>query len=521
MLGDGKLDSLDTRLEQYKLNNTANQNELQTILKEYSQLLDSYKTLKLAHDGRINGVKVEDALKVNPRSEYILVLVDGNGYIFNDELVRDKEEGGMRAARMLNDAVEKYLRESLPHAKDARLVVRVYADITNLSKQLAKSKLIGLEKRSLCPFTAGFTRAIGHFDYVDALDEEGTKFKIRETFKAAATDDACSHILYAACHDSGYLSQLVPYSGHRSKITLVQGAGWNAEFHQFGLNVTQFPTIFRWSELASMPPSSTKMPLANKGKTLPVDVKGPLKHGLSHPAHGNGDWRAAVTFGSNDALININALASVSEGSLNDQTNGKKKSQPCKFFNKGFCRFGDKCNFLHPGDAQPQQSGIAIDRSNVSDLLPTHIVPGFIPLNKDNQRLDVYIREPTQEEWIAYNALFHNVKPCNNHHLQGMCTRFACPYDHSPLEPTVRHCLEYVVKCSVCPRKGACRTVDCIQGHLCQKNGCTGQEKGCKMKADLHNVDPRLSSLVPVEDEQLVHDDLMGVPVQEDMMSMW
>lgn len=85
----------------------------------------------------------------------------------------------MRAARMLNDAVEKYLRESLPQARDARVIVRLYVDLTNLSKQLAKSKLVGLEKRSLAPFAAAFTRAMPLFDFVDALDEEGTKFKIR------------------------------------------------------------------------------------------------------------------------------------------------------------------------------------------------------------------------------------------------------------------------------------------------------------------------------------------------------
>jgi hypothetical protein len=85
----------------------------------------------------------------------------------------------MRAARMLNHAVEKYLRESLPQVKDVRVIVRIYADLTTVSKQLAKSKIIGMEKRSLAPFAAAFTRAINLFDFVDALDEEGTKMKLR------------------------------------------------------------------------------------------------------------------------------------------------------------------------------------------------------------------------------------------------------------------------------------------------------------------------------------------------------
>jgi hypothetical protein len=98
---------------------------------------------------------------------------------FNAELIRDKEEGGMKAARMMNEAVEKYIHESVPEAQTSRVVVRVYADLTNLSKQLAKSKVTGLEKRSLAPFSAGFTRAMSLYDFVDSLDEEGAKFKIR------------------------------------------------------------------------------------------------------------------------------------------------------------------------------------------------------------------------------------------------------------------------------------------------------------------------------------------------------
>jgi len=97
---------------------------------------------------------------------------------FNEELIRDKEEGGMRAARLLNDAVEKYLYHSIPEARTARIIVRIYADLTTLSKQLAKSKVVGIEKRSLGPFAAGFTRAFGLFDFVDALDGEGTELKI-------------------------------------------------------------------------------------------------------------------------------------------------------------------------------------------------------------------------------------------------------------------------------------------------------------------------------------------------------
>lgn len=99
MLGDGKLDSLDTRLEQFKLNNATNQNELlvfildpysqqrmsnrpQAILREYSQLLDDYKALKRSHGENGKSMKNGDVESNHKtRNPYVLVLIDGNGYI--------------------------------------------------------------------------------------------------------------------------------------------------------------------------------------------------------------------------------------------------------------------------------------------------------------------------------------------------------------------------------------------------------------------------------------------------------
>jgi hypothetical protein len=99
---------------------------------------------------------------------------------FTDDLLKAREDGGRRAAHILCDAVQKYLRQSHPELtnQNYRLIVRVYADLTTLSKNLAKDKLTGLEKRSLAPFSAGFTRARSHFDFIDTLDEMGTRFKI-------------------------------------------------------------------------------------------------------------------------------------------------------------------------------------------------------------------------------------------------------------------------------------------------------------------------------------------------------
>jgi hypothetical protein len=172
---------------------------------------------------------------------------------------------------------------------------------------------------------------------------------------------------------------------------------------------------------------------------------------------------------------------------------------------------------LHGSNQQVPNTPV-MDRSNISSSLPRTLPPGFIPLNKDMHRLDTYIRPPTEKEWAIYHARVQNQKLCthlsnesmyiiptltmypvstgNSFHLQGVCNSF-CPFDHRELEPESRYVLEYVLKCSTCPQKGTCRKSDCIYGHLCQQDGCQGQMKGCRMKAELHAIDPKLASIVP------------------------
>ncbi|KAH7135903.1 hypothetical protein B0J11DRAFT_519510 [Dendryphion nanum] len=524
MLGDGNIDSLDTHLEQFKLNNSTNQNDLQTILREYTQLLHDYKNLKKSRE-QDNRKSSSPSLGSNDgKKPYVSVLIDGNGYFFNDELVKEKEEGGMRAARMLNSAVEQYLHEASPAAVISRVIVRVYCDLTNISRVLAKSQLTGLEKRSLAAFTAGFTRALPMFDFVDALDEEGTKFKIREAFKMAAEDNACSRIFYAACCDSAYLSPLVPFSGMRNKITLIQAAGFNPDFHQFNFEITQFPTVFRWSgHTPSKPSKNTPYPERN-GVTTKSNKSKHHEDFHDDPWSNEDSWKKDHSIhdsvsGARQSNAHPNAFRANNEANGDSWgQNASKKSATtstvCKYFQKGFCRFGANCTFAHGQSSTNDEQKYVnnFDRSNISSTLPSSTVPGFIPINKDGQRLDAYIRTPTSQEWAVYNNRFHKQKPCNNFYLRRACKTTNCPFDHSNLESEARHTLEYVLKCNPCPKKGECRSADCFYGHICQKDNCTGQSKGCRMKHPMHTVDPKLLRMVPMEkDDDMSQDDIQAL----------
>lgn len=159
----------------------------------------------------------------------------------------------------------------------------------------------------------------------------------------ASEDTNCRHILYAACHDHSYLSQLVPFSGLRDKITLVQGAGWNPAFHQFNLNVTQFPTLFRWSGLPGSTPAAKAQPIngAAPAKQKAVQKPAPIPQS-THPSHLQDSWRSpknngtSTLFGNND-LSPTESNGSGVMGSIWENmsiSNPKESDQICKYFQK-------------------------------------------------------------------------------------------------------------------------------------------------------------------------------------------
>jgi hypothetical protein len=170
-------------------------------------------------------------------------------------------------------------------ADNCRIMVRVYANMLGLSKALARVGMVGHEARSLSPFTAGFNRAEGLFDFVDAADKkEGSDFKIRgrqpahhwneapltsvlnpEMFRLYVDLNQCRHIYFAGCHDTGFGSLLTPHRGS-DKITLIKAASFHREFEGYGLPIKELPSVFMSTPLNTTKP--TGPPSAKAADTI-------------------------------------------------------------------------------------------------------------------------------------------------------------------------------------------------------------------------------------------------------------
>ncbi|KAK1143573.1 hypothetical protein N8T08_006183 [Aspergillus melleus] len=230
MLAETEIQALDADLASVVRQNEQHHDTLQMLLQRFHLLLDDYNRLKSDYEEeKESREKYKKLARGQERNPFVLVLVDGDGCLFKENLVKAGSDGGITAARLLSDSIREQLQDRLgSQADQCRIMVRIYSNVLGLSKSLARIGLLGNEARSLSPFAASFTRSQDLFDYVDAGDKkEGADHKIR-----------------------GYLSMLTPYRGKSNRITLIKAASFHPEYAKLDIPVRELPAVFMNSNLA-------------------------------------------------------------------------------------------------------------------------------------------------------------------------------------------------------------------------------------------------------------------------------
>ncbi|KAL4866036.1 hypothetical protein BDV12DRAFT_173582 [Aspergillus spectabilis] len=447
MLGDAEIQALGGNLKSVSEDNQKHHHDLQKLLDQFQFLLESYNRLKSDYEEEKEGrERYKKLAKTQERNPFVLVLVDGDGYLFKDYLIKAGSQGGVKAAQLLSEAIRDLVHERLgSQADQCRIMVRIYSNILGLSKALARAGLVGNEARSFSTFATSFTAAQDLFDYVDAGGKkEGADYKIREMFRLFADNNQCKHIFFAGCHDTGYLSLLTPYRGRTDRITLIKAASFHHEFNSLDLAVRELPTVFMSTQTSGNHISST-IPSATK---------------------------------------------------------------ICTHYKKGICRYGNQCTKIHivPGQQLSKtvednfspsiSSHIKDSMTGVRDQefyaasLP-YMNPRsleFIALNRDGERIDTYVPPPSQDNWDTYARLSKSCRPCNNYNLAGSCNSDNCEFNHSSVDSNSLNVMKYILRQRVCPKGAGCRSLKCYFGHHCQKGGCNGT-KPCKFGRHAHTLD--------------------------------
>ncbi|KAK8057394.1 hypothetical protein PG996_011331 [Apiospora saccharicola] len=185
------------------------------------------------------------------RRPFVAVLIDADAdvYVFDEELLRKGERGGVEAADALLAAVQSYVKETLRFSAEADIVVRAFANITGLRDSLQR-RGSPCDVGQLRAFVSGFNNRQALFDFVDVGNgKERADSKIRENISFFIDCYQCKHLMLACGHDNGY----APFLGHfvankqvAERITLIKGRNQlPADIQKLEPKTAQFDTVFK------------------------------------------------------------------------------------------------------------------------------------------------------------------------------------------------------------------------------------------------------------------------------------
>jgi hypothetical protein len=161
-----RLDATEKLLEQVRLDHerethyNREQQLRETLLQEQLRKVQS-----LMVQPRCKSIPVCMLIYPQNRNAFVVVLLDGDGMIFDDYLIQKGEKGGKEAANLIWAAVNEFVVRQLPHLSSPKIVTRVYANVKGLSDTLCKSGIID-NPGIFEAFTKGFNDKL-LFDFVD------------------------------------------------------------------------------------------------------------------------------------------------------------------------------------------------------------------------------------------------------------------------------------------------------------------------------------------------------------------
>ncbi|KAI9716336.1 MAG: hypothetical protein M1812_005401 [Candelaria pacifica] len=372
------------------------------------------------------------------RNPFVLVLIDGDGMIFQDYLLQDGEQGGKDAAASLWTDVLSYVQLNLPDLpSDINIVARIYANTKGLAETCARAGIVS-NGSTLEDFTRGFTRSKQLFDFVDVgHGKDRADDKLSEVFKLHLYDCHCRHILFGCSHDNGYARLLEELSADRQavdRITLLEGVPFERELlllQSTFKKSTKFPALFRSTKIsiqqqAAPPQQYGSLPAVTR--TASQQPQAPTNANLTPTS-----WASAATFSPSSSVL----------------------SPP-----------------LTPTPANTSTTAT-------------------IRRNKHGQRLDPPLKYD-HSEVKRVRAL----KLCNTHFLRGDCPYDPCTHVHTA-KPTKNDLtqLKVIARQAVCKYGTDCDDPKCIYGHRCgaMREGTTacgfGLDWECRFPSEMHFKD--------------------------------
>ncbi|KAI1258110.1 hypothetical protein MGN70_001157 [Eutypa lata] len=425
--------------------------------------------------------------KVN-KDSFVVVLIDGDGAKFADEFLRDPIEGAERAAQRLKQAVRDSLKGTNFGHDDVSIIVRVYANLNDLSKSLRLSHVIYSDDEMRL-FAERFTNSRADFDFVNVgKGKENADSKIRRMLSHYHKNIQCKKIFLAGCcHDNGYLHDLRDYNGiGDDRVVLLETTHAEPGFRSLGFPIIRFNDVFRSEplnnetkhsvQLMQPQPQSHSMPLRIQSPpqvSSPELISRPGPIARPTPPTSKSLSAASPTQPQEQRPSIHPTGVSTPSPVLSSSTTDSKvpaRAQTTSVISSG--NGGTSINYATAGGSN--------DHQNVTVKAPKpKKQPRVIYYNADGYRVDPATQHPPRTPAQAtYQAKFQSIKPsvfCNDFYLKGRCKwGVNCDKTHdAELTAPELAIHRYKARTSICPAGPYCVDYDCYLSHHCIRDPCT------------------------------------------------
>ncbi|KAL2008721.1 hypothetical protein VTN00DRAFT_6915 [Thermoascus crustaceus] len=418
----------------------------------------------------------EQSLSRNP---FAVLLIDGDGYIFKDQFIRDGEKGAIAAANQLCDSFRRSLSDrygpdnDLP--PDMDIVVRLYVNKNGLAGALVDAGIIP-NVAHLDAFFVKLTQSRPLFDVVDCGGgKERVDDKIREQYRHYAYNAQCRHISIACCHDSGYVAFLDKYQGDsivEQKTSLfVAGPSAHNSFAKLGFRrLAPAQDIFRDKTYIARGRRATPT------SSIPPAAPFTYAHSFKRPSVQLDSASARGSFVSS-------VVGSTNSGGRTPSLRTPSLRSPA-------------ASPALPASPPPPSPPSPRSSPSSSPGRGSSSEEDSIPVNKSSQRVDPPLPTPSKE---AINRLAKRAKNrdlCAEFHLRGNCPQGKkCPHDHDAVKKSVKNALRVALRGKVCDQGLQCRRAKCYYGHHCPVPGCKGKPP-CEF-VGMHGIEQKVARHVP------------------------
>ncbi|KAI2621980.1 hypothetical protein GGS26DRAFT_568737 [Hypomontagnella submonticulosa] len=411
------------------------------------------------------------------KDSFVVVLIDGDGAKFADEYLRDPSGGAEKVAMKLKQAVRENLRDTGVGQDDIPILVRVYANLNDLSKSLRLSRIIEYDE-DMRLFAERFTNSRADFDFVNVgKGKENADSKIRRMLNHYYRNIQCKKIFLAGCcHDNGYLHDLRDYAGPgEDRLVLLETTPAEPAFRTLGFPILRFDEVFRSEPLGN----ETKHNILSMIPTLrsPVQTSsmpGPIARPMQpiqrpSAATIQEQRRSSTPIPASTTPISAAASSPIQSSSTPDQSTAQLP-RASSVISSG--NGGTSISYATAGGVN--------DLQNVTVKAPKpKKQPKVIFYNADNYRIDPPTQHPPRTPAQAtYQAKFQAIKPsvfCNDHYLKGRCKwGISCDKTHdAELTGPELAIHRYKARTSLCPAGPYCVDYDCYLSHHCPRSPCT------------------------------------------------